>query len=89
MIFYTVGAFMLIEGADDNLASTDGCRCAALPSPGPAKEASRPVATEIVPTQPVAMPPVVPALTADFEAGRAAAEAARAAYLAERRQSQS
>jgi hypothetical protein len=51
--------------------------------------ASRPVATEILPTQPVAMPPVVTALTADFEAGRAAAEAARAAYLAERRQSQS
>ena len=55
------------------------------PQPGPAKEASRPVATEILPTQPVAMPPVVTALTADFEAGRAAAEAARAAYLAERR----
>jgi hypothetical protein len=35
------------------------------------------------------MPPVVTALTADFEAGRAAAEAARAAYMAERRQSQS
>jgi hypothetical protein len=58
------------------------------PLPGPAKEPSRPVATEILPTQPVAMPPVVTALTADFEAGRAAAEAARAAYLAERRQSQ-
>lgn len=55
------------------------------PLPGPAKEANRPVATEIMPTQPVAMPPVVTALTADFEAGRAAAEAARAAYLAERR----
>jgi hypothetical protein len=59
------------------------------PQPGPAKVASRPVATEILPTQPVAMPPVVTALTADFEAGRAAAEAARTAYLAERRQSQS
>lgn len=58
------------------------------PLPGPAKEASRPVQTEILPTQPVAMPPVVTALTADFEAGRAAAEAARAAYLAERRQHQ-
>ncbi|WP_430464458.1 hypothetical protein [Tabrizicola sp.] len=55
---------------------------------GPAKADNRPVQTEILPTQPVAMPPVVTALTADFEAGRAAAEAARAAYLAERRQSQ-
>ena len=55
------------------------------PQPGPDKEVNRPVATEILPTQPVAMPPVVTALTADFEAGRAAAEAARAAYLAERR----
>lgn len=58
------------------------------PLPGPAREAARPVATEIMPTQPVAMPPVVTALTADFAAGRAAAKAARAAYQAERRQSQ-
>lgn len=56
--------------------------------PGPANAQARPVATEIIPTQPVAMPPVVTALTADFAAGRAAAEAARAAYQAERRHSQ-
>jgi hypothetical protein len=59
------------------------------PAPSVAHQTGRPVATEIVPTQPVAMPPVVTALTADFAAGRAAAEAARAAYQAERRQSQS
>jgi hypothetical protein len=58
------------------------------PVPTAAHQTGRPVATEILPTQPVAMPPVVTALTADFKAGRVAAEAARAAYLAERRQSQ-
>ena len=60
------------------------------PAPHPAvtKAEAQPVATEILPVQPVAMPPVVTALTADFAAGRAAAEAARAAYLAERRQSE-
>lgn len=58
------------------------------PDPGPAKQQARPVATEIVPTQPVALPPVVTALTADFAAGRAAAEAARAAYQAQLRQGQ-
>lgn len=56
------------------------------PLPGPAQAMARPVQTEILPTQPVAMPPVVTALTADFAAGRVAAEAARAAYQAERRQ---
>lgn len=55
------------------------------PLPGPAVAQARPVATEITPTQPVAMPPVVTALTADFEAGRVAAEAAREAYHAQQR----
>jgi hypothetical protein len=50
------------------------------PLPGPAKAETRPVATEILPTKPVALPPVVTALTADLVAGRAAAEAARVAY---------
>jgi hypothetical protein len=55
---------------------------------GPAQVQAKPVATEMRPTQPVAMPPVVTALTADFAAGRVAAEAARAAYQAQVRQSQ-
>lgn len=55
------------------------------PLPGPAEAQTRPVTTEIQPSQPVAMPPVVTALTADFEAGRVAAEAAREAYRAQQR----
>jgi hypothetical protein len=55
---------------------------------GPPPQQAKPVETEIRPTQPVAMPPVVTALTADFDAGRAAAEAARAAYRAQIRISQ-
>lgn len=55
------------------------------PLPGPAKTENRPVATETPPVLPVALPPVVTALTADFKAGRAAAEAARVAYHAQQR----
>lgn len=55
------------------------------PRPGPAEAQARPVATEIQPSQPVALPPVVTALTADFAAGRAAAEAAREAYREQQR----
>lgn len=55
------------------------------PLPGPAAPQARPVATEITPSQPVALPPVVTALTADLAAGRAAAEAARLAYREQQR----
>lgn len=55
----------------------------ALPNSSAAQ--ARPVPTEIQPTQPVALPPVVTALTADLAAGRAAAEAARAAYHEQQR----
>lgn len=56
-----------------------------LPLPGPARAENRPTGTAIRPTQPVAIPPVVTALTADLAAGRAAAEAARQAYHAQLR----
>lgn len=55
------------------------------PLPGPVEAQTRPVQTEIQPTQPVALPPVVTALTADLAAGRAAAEAARIAYREQQR----
>lgn len=55
-----------------------------VPGPAPTQQA-RPVQTEITPAQPVALPPVVTALTADLQAGRAAAEAAREAYREQQR----
>lgn len=55
------------------------------PLPGPASAQARPVVTETQLTQPVALPPVVTALTADLAAGRAAAAAARIAYREQQR----
>lgn len=55
------------------------------PLPGPAAAQARPVVTETQLAQPVALPPVVTALTADLAAGRAAAEAARIAYREQQR----
>lgn len=55
------------------------------PLPGPPAPQAHPVQTETQLAHPVALPPVVTALTADLAAGRAAAEAARLAYREQQR----